>query len=146
MEHLILRCDIPIIIFIIFISTTGWRPPSFHVQWKWFKSWWHPWQRRNIQWVLLEDSWNAVSHMVYWKRYRYYLSIYWVPNEAKCRVIYVFSKFWYSVSFNVDRAPWRFVLVPSDNRDHFVFMDFNQDGLVSYSEFFSVHRVIDYLR
>jgi len=43
------------------------------------------------------------------------------------------------------QAPWRFVLVPSDNRDHFVFMDFNQDGLVSYSEFFSVHRVIDYL-
>ena len=74
------------------------------------------------------------------------MSIYRIPDEAKCRVPYVFSTFWYSVSFNVDRAPWRFVMVPFENHDHFVFMDFNQDGFVSYSEYFSVHRVIDYLR
>merc|ERR1712218_316145 len=43
------------------------------------------------------------------------------------------------------QAPWKFVMVPSEIHDHFVFMDVNQDGSVSYSEFFSVHRVIDYL-
>ena len=73
------------------------------------------------------------------------MSIYSIPSEAKCRVLYVFSKFWYSVSFNVFRAPWRFVMVPSEIHDHFVFMDFNQDGSVSYSEYVSVHRVIKYL-
>ena len=46
----------------------------------------------------------------------------------------------------LNRAPWRFVMVPSDNRDHFVFMDMNQDGLVSLNEYNLVHRVFGYLR
>ena len=50
-----------------------------------------------------------------------------------------------SDDFNIDRAPWRFVMVPNEIHGHFVFMDINQDGLISSSEYYSVHRVFNYL-
>jgi len=43
------------------------------------------------------------------------------------------------------QAPWRFVMVPKDVVNHFVFMDMNQDGLVSFYEYNLVHRVFGYL-
>ena len=58
---------------------------------------------------------------------------------------HVFSKVCNSDDFNIDRAPWRFVMVPNEIHGHFVFMDINQDGLISSSEYYSVHRVFNYL-
>jgi len=44
------------------------------------------------------------------------------------------------------QAPWRVVMVPNEIHDHFLSMDTNQDGLLSFSEYYSVHRVFNYFR
>ena len=95
-------------------------------------------------------QWNVRMSLVF---FQYHLPKYWSILKSFFRLIdttclerlshLVFSK--KLAHCNLDRAPWRFVMVPNEIHDHFLFMDTNQDGLLSFFEYYSVHRVFNYL-
>ena len=53
---------------------------------------------------------------------------------------YYFLKFFlYNDSVNLNRAPWRLVVMAKDIHQHFASMDINQDGFISFYEYHYMH-------